>query len=57
MLIGPVVMYGSETWTLTKFDENLLGIFKKKILRKIYGLIEKGDISRIRNNEELKGIK
>jgi len=26
-LIRPVVMYGSETWTLTKSDENLLRIF------------------------------
>jgi hypothetical protein len=31
-LIGPVVMYGSETWTLTKADENLLRIFERKIL-------------------------
>jgi hypothetical protein len=38
-LIGPVVMYGSETWTLTKSDENLLRIFKRKILQKIYGPI------------------
>jgi len=34
-LIRPVVMYGSETWPLTKSDENLLSIFKTKILQKI----------------------
>ena len=53
MLIRPVVTYGSETWTLTKPDDNLLRIFKRKILRKIYGPIQEGDIWRIRNNEEL----
>ena len=53
MPIRPVVIYGSETWTLTKSDENLLRIFERKILQKIYGPIQEGDIWRIRNNEEL----
>jgi hypothetical protein len=53
MLIRPVVTYGSETWTLTKADENLLRIFERKILRKIYGPIQEGDTWRIRSNEEL----
>ena len=48
-----VVTYGSETWTLTKSDENLLRIFERKILRKIYGPIQEGDMWRIRDNEEL----
>jgi hypothetical protein len=52
-LIRPVVTYGSETWTLTKSDENLLWIFERKILRRIYGPVQKGNIWRIRNNEEL----
>jgi sorting nexin-29 len=52
-LIRPVVTYGSETWTLTKSDENLLRIFERKILRRIYRLVREGDIWRIRNNEEL----
>jgi hypothetical protein len=45
--------YGSETWTLTKSDENLLRIFERKIPRKIYGRIQEGDTWRIRNDEEL----
>jgi hypothetical protein len=55
-LIRPVVVYGSENWTLTKSDENLLRIFERKILRKIYGLIQEGDTWRIRNNEELNRV-
>jgi len=30
MPIRPVVTYGSETWTLTKSDVNLLRIFEKE---------------------------
>ena len=52
-LIRSVVKYGSETWILTQSDENLLRILERKILRKIYGPIQEGDIWRIRNNEEL----
>jgi len=52
-LIRPVVTYGSEIWTLTKSDENFLRIFERKVLRNIYGLIQEGDIWRIRDNEEL----
>ena len=52
-LIRPVITYGSETWTLPKSDRNSLIIFERKILRKIYGLIQEGDIWRFRDNEEL----
>jgi hypothetical protein len=34
-MIGPVVTYSSETWTLTAQDENNLCIFERQILRKI----------------------
>lgn len=53
-LIRPVVMYGSETWCLTKSNENILLIFERKILRRIFGPI--ADIHgnwRIRYNAEL----
>jgi hypothetical protein len=39
-LIRPVVLYGSESWTLTKTDEEKLRI-SERILRKIYGPISK----------------
>ena len=35
-IIRPVVTYASETWTLTRKAENLLNIWERKILRKIY---------------------
>ncbi|CAG9838923.1 unnamed protein product, partial [Diabrotica balteata] len=35
ILIKPVLVYGSETWTLSKSDENLLGTFQRKIFRHI----------------------
>jgi len=36
-LIRPVVLYGSETWTLRKVEETRLAVFERKILRRIYG--------------------
>jgi hypothetical protein len=33
-LIRPVLLYGSETWVLTKREENQLLVFEKKVLRK-----------------------
>ena len=36
-LIKPVLVYGAETWVLSKADELRLGVFEKKILRRIYG--------------------
>jgi hypothetical protein len=31
-LIRPVLAYISETWVLSKSDENILGVFERKIL-------------------------
>jgi len=50
-LIRPVVTYGPETWTLTKSDKNLLRIFERKILQRIYGPVQEGDILIIGNKE------
>jgi hypothetical protein len=52
-LIRPVLLYGSETWVLTKREENQLLVFERKVLRTICGpKIENGVYSR-RNNHEL----
>ena len=57
-LIRPAVTYGCEAWTLTSWNEQQLRIFERKILRKLFGLVqdEKG-IWRIRKNHELKELK
>jgi hypothetical protein len=47
-MIRPVVMYSSETWTLTAKDENNLRIFERQILMKIFGPINIDNIWRIR---------
>jgi hypothetical protein len=36
-LIRPVLAYGSETWVLPKYEETILGVFERKILRAIFG--------------------
>jgi hypothetical protein len=52
-LIKPVLMYEAETWVLSKAVELRLGVFERKILRRIYGLICEGATWRSRHNEEL----
>jgi len=53
-LIRPVVTYGCEAWTLTNRDKQHLGIFERRILRKIFGPAQNEDGSwRIRMNYEL----
>jgi len=34
--IRPLVMYGSQCWTLRKTEEDKLHVFERKVLRKIY---------------------
>jgi hypothetical protein len=46
-------MYGAETWVMSKADELQLGVFERKILRRIYGAICEETTCRSRYNEEL----
>jgi hypothetical protein len=55
-LIRPVVTYGAETWTLTVKEENILRIFERKIIRKIYGPAMENNSCRIRYNEEISKV-
>jgi hypothetical protein len=52
-LIKPVLMYGAETRVLSKADELRLGVFEKKILRRIYGPICEEATWKSIYNEEL----
>ncbi|XP_055371836.1 uncharacterized protein LOC129605867 [Condylostylus longicornis] len=56
-LIKPVLTYGCECWTLKTSDSNLLSVFERKMLRKIYGPVRNEDGTyRIRNNNELEEL-
>jgi hypothetical protein len=52
-LIRPVLLYGSETWVLTKREENQLFEFEKKVLRTKCDPKIKNGVYRRRNNPEL----
>jgi hypothetical protein len=39
-IILPVVLYGSETWSLTSREENRLRVFENRVLRRIFGIKE-----------------
>jgi hypothetical protein len=36
-IILPVVLYGSETWSLTLREKRRLRVFENRVLRKIFG--------------------
>jgi hypothetical protein len=52
-LIRQVLLYGSETWVLTKREENQLLVFERKVLRTICGLKIGNGVYRRRYNHEL----
>lgn len=52
-LILPVLLYGAETWTLTRESEDAIGVFERKILRQIFGPVNVGGEWRRRYNHEL----
>lgn len=55
-LIRPVVMYGSENWSLTKKMADTVDRFERKILRRIFGPVCENDTWRIRNNREIEDL-
>ena len=55
-VVRPVVVFGSEVWTMTRADEMLLEVWERKVLRSIYrGKIVDGQWQR-RSNIELRQL-
>ena len=52
-LIIPVLMYGSEAWTLKKVEQDMLSVFVIKVLRMIFGPVNINGEWGIRYNKEL----
>lgn len=55
-IIKPVVLYGSEAWTLNKKEEEMLLVWERKILRKIFGPLCENGVWRIRTNKEVQDL-
>jgi len=57
-IVLPVVLFGCETWSLTVTDEHRLGVFDKRVLRRIFGPKRDelaGEWIKL-HNEELSGL-
>jgi hypothetical protein len=50
-IILPVVLYGSETWSLTLREEHRLRVFKNRVLRRIFGLKKDEGWGKLHNEE------
>jgi hypothetical protein len=44
-VVLPVVLYGCETWSLTLREEQKLGVFQNRVLRRIFGPEKEEDAS------------
>jgi hypothetical protein len=53
ILIYPVLLYGSETWVLTKKEENQLPVIERKVLRTTCGSKIENGVYKRRYNHEL----
>jgi hypothetical protein len=52
--LRPVLTYPSnETWILSKTDERLLSVFESRILRCVFGAVQKNGVWGKRYNHEL----
>ena len=54
--LRPVVTYGLETCTLTQQDEEILDVFERKVLRKIFGAKKENEQWRKLYNHEIKEL-
>jgi hypothetical protein len=57
-IILPVVLYGCETWSLTRREEYRLRVFENRVLRRVFGP-KRGEVTgewRKLHNEELNDL-
>ena len=52
-IIKPSVLYGSETWTVTKKDEQRINIWERKVLRRMFGPVNERGERRLKTNKEI----
>jgi hypothetical protein len=56
VIVKPVALYACSTWVTTKSNEGKLGVFERKILRKIFGPKKNKDGEYVvRSNGDLDG--
>lgn len=55
-VIRPVVLYASETWTMNKSEQEMLQVWERKVLRKIFGGTQRNDVWAIRTNKEIEEL-
>lgn len=49
----PVLIYGSESWTLTRNNEQSLRFYERKVLQRIFGSVCENGFWSVRYNNEL----
>jgi hypothetical protein len=56
MMVKPVVVFGSKTWSMAEMDMERLSTWERKILRRLYGQMVEQGMWRIRTNQEVKEL-
>jgi hypothetical protein len=55
-IIRPIILYGSETWTISGKMASILMTWERKILRKIYALKSEQGVWRIRSDLKIQNV-
>jgi hypothetical protein len=51
-IIRPIVMCGSEAWSLSRSDTHSLSLLEVKMLRNIFGPVKESGVRSVRTNQE-----